>query len=75
MVIIDKYSNRLVKMRLSVKVFLLLSIAVLVMFVLNHYYNNGSLGLRLILVLGSLPIITMWGKEKKELSSEKREVV
>jgi len=45
-------------MQVSIKVFLVLSLATLMMFILDHYYNQGHLELLLLLVLGGLPAIT-----------------
>ena len=45
-------------MQVSVKVFLVLSLVMLMMFILDHYYNQGHLGLLLLLVLGGLPTMT-----------------
>ena len=52
-------------MRVSVKVFLFLSLVTLMMFILDHYYNQGQLGLLRLLVLGGLPAITLCHREEK----------
>ena len=52
-------------MRVSVTVFLLLSLVTLMMFILDHYYNQGHLGLLLLLVLGGLPAITLCNREER----------
>ena len=46
-------------MRVSVKVFLVLSLATFLLFVLDQYYYDGHQGFLLLLILGSLPGITL----------------
>ena len=58
-------------MRVSFEVFLVLSFVTLIMFILDHYYNQGHLRLLLLLVLGSLPAITLCNREEKTFQKDK----
>jgi hypothetical protein len=58
-------------MRFSVKVVLFLSVALLLMVIIDQYYNNGDLGLLLIIVLGSLPALTFCEREEKALPQKR----
>jgi hypothetical protein len=58
-------------MRFSVKIVLFLSVTVLLMVIIDQYYNNGDLGVLLIVVLGSLPALTRCNREEKALPQKK----
>ena len=58
-------------MQVSVKVFLFLSMVMLTLFTIDHYYNDGNLGILLLLILGSLPAITLCTREERALKHSK----
>jgi hypothetical protein len=54
-------------MRVSVNVFFVLSTATFLIFLMDHYYNQGTHGFLLLLVLGSLPGMTLGDREEADL--------
>ena len=58
-------------MRVSVKVFLILSLATLLLFILDQYYYDGHQGLLLLLVLGGLPGMTFCDSKESRQPTRK----